>query len=76
MRGGHALLLFSHTVDKPTNDLVNQKWAVGCVAVQDRESQYKMVEAIPAEATLAYAQLAVAKAVLKAELHRAGATHG
>jgi hypothetical protein len=35
--------------------------------VQDREAQHKTVEAILAEEALANAQLAVAKAVLKAE---------
>ena len=43
-------------------------------AVQDREARHKMVEAILAEAALANAQLAVAKAVLEAEFRREGAT--
>ena len=42
--------------------------------MQDREAQHKTVEAILAEAALANAQLAVAKAVLKAEFRREGAT--
>jgi hypothetical protein len=40
--------------------------------VQDREAQYKTVESILAEAALANAQLAVAKAVPKAEFRREG----
>jgi hypothetical protein len=52
----------------------------GCGARQDREAQHKTVEAIPsttlraglAEAALANAQLAVAKAVMQAEFRRQG----
>ena len=43
-------------------------------AVQDREAQHKTVEAILAEPALANAQLAVTKAVLRAEFRREGAT--
>jgi len=53
--------------------LYDQKWAAQR-AVQDREAQFKSVEDILAEAALANAQLAVAKAVLKAEFRREGAT--
>jgi hypothetical protein len=42
--------------------------------VQDREAQHKTVEAILAEAALANAQLAVAKAVMQAEFRREGAS--
>jgi hypothetical protein len=53
----------------------------GSGAQQDREVRHKTVEAVPstalraglAEAALANAQLAVAKAVLKAEFRRVGA---
>ncbi len=46
----------------------------GCGGQQDREAQHKTVEAILAEAALANTQLAVTKAVLKAEFCREGAT--
>jgi hypothetical protein len=42
--------------------------------LQDWEAQHKAVEAILIEAALANAQLAVAKAVMKAEFRREGAT--
>jgi len=54
-------------------NFVDQKWAAQR-AVKDREAQHKTVEAIPAEPALANARLAVAKAVLKAEFRREGAT--
>ncbi|MBN1140052.1 MAG: hypothetical protein JXM73_26015, partial [Anaerolineae bacterium] len=66
-------LLSSHTVDEQMYDLVDQKWAAQR-AVQDREAQHKTVEPILAEAALANAQLAVAKAVMQAEFRREGAT--
>ena len=66
-------LLSSHTVDEQMWDLVDQKWAAQR-AVQDREAQHKTVEAILEEAALANAQLAVARALLKAEFRREGAT--
>jgi hypothetical protein len=46
----------------------------GSGARQDREAQHKTVEAILAEAALANAQLAVARAVMQAEFRREGAT--
>ena len=66
-------LLSSHTVEELMYDLVDQKWAAQR-AVQDREAQHKTVEAILAEAALANAQPAVAKAVMQAEFRRDGAT--
>jgi hypothetical protein len=73
-------LLSSHTVDEQMYDLIDQKWAAQRAVhrrggtSQDREAQHKTVEAILAEAALANAQLAVAKAVLRAEFRREGAT--
>jgi len=56
-------LLSQNSVDEQMWELVSQKWSAQ-QAVQDRKAEHKSVEAILADAALANAQLAVAKAVL------------